>query len=214
MSLKRQITNFFWPWHGFRKLFLKSNSYIRETGWLNSLKKGYPCDKAGNMLPWMNYAIINFLNKRLHKDLTLFEYGSGYSTMFYAGLVAQVTSLEYDQEWLEKMKDMVPDNVELLYIKNDIDGDYCRAIETTNKKFDVVIVDGRDRVNCVKVGLHHLSDRGVLVLDDSHREKYAAAIEYAVSQGFRVLDFEGMKPTKYAIDKSTLFYRPDNCLGL
>lgn len=214
MNMKRKITQFFWFWHGFRKLFLKSNAYIKQTGWLNTLKRGYPCDKDGDYLPWMNYSIIAFLDQRLNKNLSLFEYGSGFSTMFYAKRVQQVTSLEYDQNWLTRIKNSVPDNATLVYQANDIDGEYCRAIQLENKKYDVVIVDGRDRVNCVKQGLANLSEQGVLILDDSYREKYQVAKKIAADMGYKALDFVGMKPGKYAADQSTLFYKDNNCLGL
>jgi hypothetical protein len=78
----------------------------------------------------------------------------------------------------------------------------------------VVVVDGRDRVNCVKQAVSALSPRGVILLDDSQQDKYQEANEFAAAQGFRALDLEGLKATGKGLDRTTLFYRDGNCLGI
>lgn len=93
-----------------------------------------------------------------------------------------------------------------------MDGEYCRVIKETDEKYDIVIVDGADRVNCVKQSIGCLSENGVLILDDSSRERYQAAFNYIKDMGFRVLDFEGLKPTKFDTSRSSIIYKDDNCL--
>lgn len=198
----------------YEVLMLRENSYLYTSGWMESLKRGYPCNKDGVTLPWMNFPIIAFLEQRLSKQHTLFEYGSGYSTLFYARHVGHVTSIEYDQAWFQNIQQKAPANVTLVFQEQDIDGDYCRTIARTSQKYDVVIVDGRDRVNCLKQSLDRLSDSGVVLLDDSQRERYQEGITFAEARGFKTLDFEGLKPASTATDRTTIFYRHDNCLGL
>lgn len=187
---------------------------MHETGWVESLKRGYPCNKDGMEVPWMNYSIIAILKERLNKNISMFEYGCGYSTLFYSRLVRDVIALEYDKKWLDHIKQKSPENVQWVYKAQDIDGEYCRAITEFDRAFDVVIVDGRDRVNCVKQSVPRLSQSGVLLLDDSSREKYAKALEFVHAAGFRSLNIEGLKPTGRKIDRTTVFYRDGNCLGL
>lgn len=198
----------------YRGLIAYNDSYLHITGWMRSLEEGRPVTREGKSIPWMNYAVIRILEARLTKDLDLFEYGSGYSTGFYAGLVNSVVSLEYDQEWMKIVEKMVPANASLIYMPKDVDGAYCRAIQSTGKKYDVVIVDGRDRVNCVKQSLEYLTERGVLILDDSGRSYYAEGIEFAIARGFRALPIEGIKATGNSIDQTTILYRSGNCLNL
>ncbi len=162
----------------------------------------------------MNYPVINILKERLNKNLSLFEFGSGYSTLFYEKLVRDVTSVEYDRDWFDLIKEKTSENVSLLHREKDIDGIYCRAIGEFDKKFDVVIVDGSDRVNCVKQGIERLSEIGVIILDDSSRERYSEAIDYAKNKGFRVLNIEGLKPSGYRVDRTTILYRDNNCLNI
>jgi len=197
----------------FKLLFL-DDSYLHITGFVNSVKEKRPCDKSGNPVPWMNYNIITFLEDRLKKDLSLFEYGSGYSTIFYSNLVSNVVSVEYDKNWLSRIQEMLPKNAELIYKELDIDGDYCRTILDTNKRYDVIIVDGRDRVRCAKNAIHSLTDRGVIIFDDSQRERYKEGVVFLLQRGFRKLDFEGLKPNNYGFDRTTIFYKDNNCLNI
>jgi hypothetical protein len=212
--VKKILKRSLWPLAAFRQLILRKESYLYSTGWLESLKRDYPCRSNGSEIPWMNYSIIKFLEDRLKNYFDLFEFGSGYSTCFYAKLVRSVASVEYDESWFQNVKKNIPKNVELIYKEKDTDGEYCRTIGSTDKKYDIVIVDGRDRVNCVKQSIEVLSAKGVILLDDSHREKYVEGINYAKKRGFRTLDFEGLKPTGSGIDRTTIIYRDSNCLDI
>ena len=93
----------------------------------------------------MNYPVVQILKERLKKDFSLFEFGNGYSTLFFARLVGQVISVEYNKEWLELMKPKLPENATIVFQPNDEDGEYCRCILNYEQDFDIVIVDGRDR---------------------------------------------------------------------
>lgn len=216
------LTRHFWFLFVFYRLVLRRKSYLHITGWVESMKRGYPCRKDGTEVPWMNYTVINLLSERLHDGLSVFEFGSGYSTFFYARLAKKVVSVEYDREWYNMMKDRLPDTVSLIYREKDVDGQYCRTVTEDNEPYDVVIVDGRDRVNCVKQAIGCLSKAGVVILDDSERMKYAEAISYATERGFRVLNMEGLKPSGGGIDKNagggynrtTILYRDYNCLNI
>jgi hypothetical protein len=201
-------------WKAFNSLFRNENSYLYSTGWMRSLRERKPVDKDGNEVPWMNYPVIKFLKDRLRRDFNLFEFGSGYSTLFYARLVQCVTSVEYDEEWFQIVKKIIPENVILIFKEKDINGEYCRVINSTGQKYDVVIVDGRDRVNCIKQSIEALTVRGVIVFDDSQMEHYLEGINYAKEKEFRALDFEGLKPTGDEIDRTTIFYRRHNCFDI
>lgn len=198
----------------YRKLIGNKDSYLYQTGWMRSLLESKPTDSAANPIPWMNYSVVKLLDDRLRRDFTLFEFGSGYSTHFYARKVGTVVSLEYDEQWFRIIKADMPGNVTLVFREKDVDGEYCRAVHAAGVAFDVVVVDGRDRVNCVKQSISALSARGVILLDDSQKEKYREGIEFARTRGFRALDLEGLKATGKGLDRTTLFYRDGNCLGI
>ncbi|HVT38199.1 MAG TPA: hypothetical protein VHE78_04090 [Gemmatimonadaceae bacterium] len=197
-----------------RKLIGDSDSYLYSSGWMASLERGYPCKSDGTEVPWMNYCVVSFLEQRLKSDFHLFEYGSGFSTLFFSRLVASVKSVEHDQQWFERVSARLPGNVELVLCAEDDDGDYCRTIHRSGRHYDVVIVDGRDRVNCMKQSLSRLTSRGVLLLDDSQRTEYAPGIALARSEGYLTLDFEGLKPISCEVGRTTVMYRRDNCFNI
>ena len=196
------------------KTFLCKSSYLRSSGWLESLRSGFPTNSEGASLPWMNYPVIRFLETRLNQTHHVFEFGSGYSTKFYASLAGSVTSVEYDQAWAERVQADLPSNADLIQQPTDTDGDYCRTIDRTGRRFDLVVVDGRDRVHCVSRSIGCLNETGVILLDDSCRPQYQPAIETAYRFGFRSIDFVGIKPTSCKAHQSTLLYRDRNCFGI
>lgn len=212
--LKKTFPQYANHYRAYRSLIQDKTSYLHQTGWYLSLSLGRPVDGANAPVPWMNYPVVEFLKNRFNKEMLLFEYGSGHSTSFYAKLVKEVVSLEYDQNWLETVRPTLPSNVTLIYQSQDVAGKYCKAISSTNFLYDVVIVDGRDRVNCIIQSELHLTNRGVLILDDSHRDRYKAAFEHLSAKGFKELTFKGLKPTGSEVDCTTVFYRTDNCLNL
>jgi hypothetical protein len=201
-------------WSAFNALINHEHSYLYQTGWIRSRHEGLPVNGAGEVIPWMNYAIVRFLQERLQRSFDLFEFGSGYSTQFYARLVRTVTSVEDDEKWFAVVQKMVPENATVIFKARDVDGQYCRAVLATGRMYDTIVVDGRDRVNCVKQSFEALAPQGVILLDDSEREQYCEAIDYARSRGFRVLHYEGMKPVDPVGARTSIFYRPDNCFGI
>ena len=201
-------------YRAYQSLLLRRKSYLRVVGWLDSIRKGYPCDTDGSPLPWMNYGIIDVFKDRINNQHSVFEYGSGYSTLFFAQRAKSIIAVEYDRYWFEHLSGKIPANAQLIFQPNDIDGDYCRAILKQPEKYDIVIVDGRDRVNCVKQALTKLTEQGVMLLDDSHRAEYAEGLRYARNQGFKTLDFTGLKPLWHKPGRTTLIYRSNNCFDI
>jgi hypothetical protein len=188
--------------------------YLDDVGWISSFVQKEPVDKNGGPLPWVTYPYIHFVMPRITKEMTVFEFGSGSSTNFYAGKCKNVVSVEHDQRWYELIKSVVPSNSDLIYEKLEKNGDYARAASRTGKKFDLIIVDGRDRVNCIKYSLDSLSDKGALVLDDSEREKYCPGVDFLQEQGFRALDFWGISPGLFYLKCTSIYYRDGNLLGI
>jgi hypothetical protein len=212
-KLKRKLP-FYFHYKTLKKLVSNPDSYLHQTGWLRSLREEQPVDNNGAAIPWMNFPVVAFLRDRLTKDLDLFEYGSGHSTLFFARLVKSVTSVESNEAWFSLLKVRLPGNAELRLEPANTDASYCRAVHVSGRKYDVVVVDGTDRVNCVKQGLTALSPDGIMILDDSQREAYAEGISRAKASGFRALFFEGLKPSGNGVDRTTVFYRRENCLGI
>lgn len=196
-------------------LNFKYNGYLKEIGFLNSLLQKKPLGPQNEPYPWVTYPFIHFIEPRLKKDFTLFEYGSGNSTLYYASKVKKVVSVEHDRTWYEKIKkELSHPNVSLLFQELENNAAYCRMSITTGEKYDLIIVDGRDRVNCIKHSIEVLNSRGVIILDNSYREKYSEGIEYLKENKFKRIDFWGMCPGNRYLNATSVFYRENNCLDI
>jgi predicted O-methyltransferase YrrM len=147
--------------------------------------------------------------------MRVFEFGSGFSTLWWAERVDWVTSVEHDEGWARDMAARAPENATILQVGLDYDGEYCRtAVRCDDGPFHVAIVDGRDRVNCAINCVPALRDDGVIVWDDTQRSKYRPGIDHLAAQGFKRLRFRGMAPRLARLRETSVFYRSDNCFGL
>ncbi len=196
------------------KLIFKSYSYLNKTGFIKSHQYIEPLDAAGQAIPWMNYAFVELLNERLNTTQRMFEYGAGFSSLYFSKRVAEITSIEYDSTWEEKLKELLKDCANHRLLFSPVGEDYIKAAQETGGNYDLILVDGRERVACFKASIEALSPHGVLILDDSDREEYQTAFSYAQEMGFKNLRISGLKPFSFLREESTFFYREDNCLGL
>ena len=188
--------------------------YLNSIGWFTAFDKKQAVDGHGQALPWVTYSFIDFIKNRINKNQDIFEYGSGSSTIFYAERAKSVTSVEHDKGWFDRVKNTSPGNAEMIFCHLEKDGEYAQKAKLLNRKFDIIIVDGRDRVNCCKYSIDALSNQGVLVLDDSEREVYDPARTFLKQNGFKELSFSGISPGLFYEKATSVFYKADNCLGI
>lgn len=185
---------------------------LAEKGWFKSFRSGKSVDNRGKPVPWFVYSAVEFLDDRLPEDATVFEYGSGNSTLWWAERAANVHSVEHNPEWKDKMTSNVPENVRSLYCK--LGEGYESSVLSSGELYDVIILDGRNRDKCLGHSLNALSKRGVILFDDSDWEKYQKTISYLRSLGFRQMPFRGMCPIEFRESETSIFYRDGNLLGI
>lgn len=195
-------------------LSMAASTFLENLGWIESRRLGLPVDGQGRPVPWTTYPFIRFVEPRLNRDLSVFEYGAGNSTAFFSARCGSVDSVEHDERWVALTRSKLDANASVAHVALDYDGKYARFPTTKDRKYDVIFVDGRDRNNCMRQSLGCLSSRGVLVLDDSERAKYAPGVEGVTSAGFRRLDFWGFAPGVFFEKCTSVFYRADNCLAI
>lgn len=188
--------------------------YLSEIGWFKSFETKSPVDGNAEPIPWVTYSFIDFIAERINKEHTVFEFGSGNSTFYYAKRALKVVSVEHDQAWFEKISTSKPSNSQMIFCELHKDGDYSRMPASMNLKFDIIIVDGRDRVNCCYHSLSALTEKGMVVLDDSERGKYNDARVFFENEGFKELSFSGISPGLFYRKSTSVFYKSNNCLGI
>jgi len=198
----------------FAPFLLRREGALAEEGWFRSYRERTPVDRDGRPIPWMTYAAIHFLEKRVDRSMKVFEYGSGNSTFWWAERVNSVHACEHDRDWYKLVLQGLPENVTLRQIDLEYGGAYSGEIRKFSKAFDIVVVDGRDRVNCIRNSLNSLSERGVIILDDSNLPDYDDGSKFLHVAGFREIALEGMGPVMHTSKTTSIFYQSDNCLGI
>lgn len=148
-------------------------------------------------VPWIVYSARDRIATVLSSSSDVFEYGSGGSTLWFAERGCSVVSVEHDQVWFERVKEALNNranqvSLHLISPSSCTDGSsdtmprtddpdwsnrsfrgYVSTIERyPDGSFDVVLVDGRARADCLERGWTKLRRGGLLVLDDSDRERY------------------------------------------
>jgi hypothetical protein len=185
---------------------------LLEDGWYKSFNSKKSIDKNGDPIPWCTYAFIKFIEPRLKKTFDVFEYGCGNSSLWYSKKVKSIKSVENDKQWFNAILPKLPDNA-IVVLKQQIeDGDYAKEVLNDMKNYHIIIIDGRDRNNCVKYSLQQLTKDGVIIYDNTQIDEFSSSIQLLLSSGFKKIDFIGNLPIVPHNNTTTIFYREDNCL--
>lgn len=199
---------------GYIVTLIEDGSALLEDGWILSNKNGKPVSKNGEPIPWMTYSFISYIEKCLNKNMKVFEYGSGNSTLWWAKHVKNVVACEHDSTWFAQIEKKMPSNVALNFSPLDEGTQYSSFIKNYKNEFDIIVIDGRDRINCAKNSLNALTDNGVVIWDNSDRDEYNDGFKYLLSHGFRRLDFCGMGPINSYKWCTSIFYKSGNIFNI
>lgn len=133
------------------------------------------------MTPWMSHLEINLIEKYLEIDKVMLEWGSGGSTVTFSQKVKEYYSIEHVKDWYEKVDKFLeekdykskvfnyliePDLPRTIPTKYDEFKTYIEFVGTLNKKFDIVLIDGRARVDCAKYVIPYLNENAVVFVHD------------------------------------------------
>lgn len=157
-----------------------------------AIKKKYMTEPMLN-----NQDEVQFLLENLKETDEVLEWGSGGSTLAIAKRVKTLYSIEHNKEWFDKITALIPENVHLFYVernKEEMSGDdgtledyydYVNFPSKMGKKFDVIFIDGRARVECAKVATHLLKAGGTIFIHDyCHPNEVYRRREYEVVEDF------------------------------
>ena len=187
--------------------------YLKEIGWIKSFNLKKPVDYSENPIPWNTYSYIDFISQRLKKNMSIFEYGSGYSTLYYQKKVNFVASVEHDMGWYNKISLMISNNVKLCH--EPLEGTtYENAPMKFKELFSIIIIDGEKRVECMNQAIKYLKDDGVIVLDDSHWNDFKAGVEFLKLNDFKEIPFFSIQPGFFSKNCTSIFYKENNCLDI
>jgi hypothetical protein len=193
-------------------------SILRGRGWQQSLRLGKPIDRNGEPIPWYTDSALEWLGPRISAADTVFEYGAGHSTAWYSHRAKHVVSVEHDANWLEQVRPLVAGETLLLYrhssgseANSQGESAYFRSIEEfPPSSFDVIVIDGVERVQCAQVAPSRLQADGIIVLDNSDWPILREAVETLHKNGFGRIDFYGFVPQVGTRNCTSIFSKFDS----
>ncbi|RRB02047.1 class I SAM-dependent methyltransferase [Larkinella rosea] len=151
--------------YSYRATFYNFKILSKDYGHFKSAANWQSIDKDANPIPWYSYPAIEFIKQLDLSNKTVFEYGSGNSTLFWASRCMRVVAVEDDPKWFDTIKSKLPPNVEYLMAADK--ETYLNAIGNYADPFDIIIIDGSHRLECTQAALNRLSPTGFFILDNS-----------------------------------------------
>jgi predicted O-methyltransferase YrrM len=179
---------------------LERNRQSRVCLYLRSLFSIYDArDLAKLDLPWWTFGAIDYIDAILRERggrMIAFEYGSGASTLWLARRCQMVHSVEHDPGWAAQIRLLCEQhgNVTIAEVpttpasastrcRSERAGwttrsfdRYVESIRAYPFDFDLIVIDGRCRAECLSEAKRKLKDGGLIVFDNSNRRRYHDAI--------------------------------------
>lgn len=129
-------------------------------------------------LPFMSVDTVDFFDHNIKDDMTVFEWGSGGSTIYFAQKVKNIISVENDQEWFnfvsQILKERFVGNYNIVFSPKK--EEYINHIDQYNDLFDIVIVDGMCREDCLIKAQFKVKIGGWLIFHDYNRPELLEAL--------------------------------------
>lgn len=175
-------------------------------------------------LPWVTYAMRAFLDGIIQPQMSVFEWGSGGSTVYFASRVERLITIEHDAGWLDVVRNALAapgmDTAwQGLLIPPEHSGQqhdpadpgsysstdepwngytfrgYASAIDAfADSAFDVIMVDGRARPSCAAHAIAKVKAGGYLILDNAERPHYRWIHQNMENLGWETRNLSGPGP--------------------
>jgi hypothetical protein len=176
----------------------------RDIGYFKSVKSREPRDQAGQEIPWFTYPALECVEQWDLSTKRIFEFGTGHSTIYWSRHAQAVVGVESDPQWAARIAARVREKTTLV-VEPDATRYAARLMEQ-EEAFDVIVIDGIKRFQCVDPALARLRRGGVIILDNSDwHERSAARLRAA---GLLQVDMTGIGPINpYTWTTSFFFHR-------
>lgn len=137
---------------------------VLTTGQVYSFVKEAPHwrthDLEGRTMPWWTRPSLEWLASLPLKELTIFEYGCGISSMWFIHNVFASFGVDHNVDWL-------PDEDGYWYTTSK--KEYINSpghIDAALRKYDLIIIDGIHRDECTEYALQWLKPGAYLICDN------------------------------------------------
>ena len=170
--------------------------------------------------PWISYSAIKELDQFLDADSRVLEFGSGMSTIWYAKRCKEVYSVDDFRAWYEKVERLIRSkglsNVKFSFSDDRVE--YSRHGSNAGGLFDLVVVDGSYRSDCILTAFELVGPGGIVYLDNSDkdsgvdggdmRQAELSARRLAVEVEAVISEFTDFAPTQLFVQQGLLIKLP------
>lgn len=197
--------------HLIARIEAATSGYLAQSGWFTTRATRLATGPSGEPIPWFTYPGLCFLEARIKPKWRVLEFGAGQGTLWWSGKVTEVLAIEHVESWATRVRSQC--TAQVLLGESNTSSGYIRPALGTGT-YDVVIVDGLFRNECLRAALQLVTPDGIIILDDAQRDEYGPGVEYLLEYGFRRLDFHGPQPVSKHPGCTTVLYRDANVVGL
>lgn len=190
------------------------------------------CSLLAMQVPWIPFIARDFVAKRLPPRAAIAEFGSGGSTLHWLRIGATVVSVEHDPVWAQLTEQSVANEfrdrldfrpIPVLRHPNSVtcepytawtSDEYWQAYDFTSyvsalhdlpdESLDLLVVDGRSRVRCLKASLGKVKPSGMILFDNTDRAEYGEALKFASQSGWTWKHFLGPVPCMTSFSQSSV----------
>jgi SAM-dependent methyltransferase len=164
-------------------------------------------------LPWISYDAQRILARFLTDRSEVLEFGSGMSTLWYAGKAGHVVSIEDDEAWYAKVSARLSAAGNIDYRFAPDPASYVGL--APDKPYDLIMIDGSWREDCARFAVRHLKPGGVIYLDNSDKgpnmqvtgdipAARAFLLEFAAQQGLPSREITDFAPTQLFVQRGLM----------
>ena len=181
-------------------------------------------------VPWLPYLATDYIRRIMPRSV--FEWGTGGSTIFFKDMSCELISVEHNSEWhAATLKELTErgylDNSKynlIPYELGEIGPDYsdpahyksyCTEFPKHNLKkyvefidgqsvFDLILIDGYARASCIAHAVNHVVSGGWIVIDNTDRDWYLKNTLH-LFEGWERIDIKGYGPILEYQWQTTLF---------
>lgn len=139
--------------------------FLYQYGFFKSMKLKQSIDANGRPIPWYTYPAKEFLDQFDFSALRVFEFGCGNSSLWWAERVQKVVSVESSLEWRNTVAKSAKPNMEILLCETK--AKYLQSLEELDEIFDIIIIDGLYRYDCIKPTIKKFSGNGLIIVDNA-----------------------------------------------
>ena len=174
--------------------------------------------------PWISYDAEKIIAAFLASTrCAVLEFGSGMSTLWFAQRAETVCSVEHDKNWYDILSTKLsaanhyPAKIDYQYRSDMLT--YANFRSNENERFDVLLVDGPWRAECLRHHMHLVRNGGLIYLDNTDAESSSGEageldqaiqllLDFAKSRDAKVTWFTDFVPTCLFVSQGLMVELP------